>query len=95
MSEITKIRSESTGFIAEERLWTTVDGKIVRDGDYRAAQLLAPKGGTIPERVALKLGLAKGIKIESLEKSAPKPKTTAPEDIESRSTRPESVKATR
>lgn len=81
------LRQESIGFVSEERLWLTVDGRVVRDGDYRASQLLVAKGGTIPDKLARKLKLDKGVKIEALE-TAP-PKTVAPEEIQGRQTRPE------
>ena len=89
MVELTEIKKESTGYIAQERLWLTTDGKIVKDGDVRAAQLLAPSGGTIPEKLAKRIGLDKGAKIEPLQKLE-SPKTIAPETISERSTRPES-----
>lgn len=83
------LRQESVGFVSEERLWLTVDGKIVREGDYRASQLLVAKGGTIPDKLAKKLKLDKGVKIEALETSPPK--TISPEDIAQRSDRSERV----
>lgn len=88
MVEIKPIKSDSAGFTATERLFLTRDGKIVQEGDYRASMLLAPKGGVIPVKLAERIGLAKGIKIEPLERS-PAKKTIAPEDIDTRSTRPE------
>lgn len=93
--EVTKIRQESVGFIAEERLWLASDGKtILRDGDWRAAQLLAPKGGVIPEKLATRLGMGKGVKIEPLQ-TAPPTLATSPEAIETRETRPEKPSAKR
>lgn len=91
--EFKEIKSESAGFIATEKLWLTKDGKIVRDGDPRAAMLLAPKGGVIPQKLATRLGLAKGITIEPL--LASKPKMVAPEEIATRQTRPEKPTAER
>jgi len=95
--------SKSDVIVANERLFLTRDEKsVVREGDHRAASLLAPKGGIIPERIAARLGLNKGTKVEPLEKApgkkeakAEEPKTVAPEQIQERQTRPENVRHTR
>jgi hypothetical protein len=52
----------------ESRLWKTADGKIVPDGDPRAAVLFATAGDEIPEQEAEELGIGK---------PAPKAKVTA------------------
>lgn len=98
-------RKESIGLVAQEKLFLTSDGKIVLEGDRRAATLLAAKGQVVPEKLAKRLKLDSA-KVEPLEKAATgiesatggfhvkhggfnHPATTAPEDISSRSTRPE------
>ena len=91
--EIKRIKQESHGYIAQERLWLTTDGKIVLDGDWRAAQLLASKGSVIPEKVAKRLNFGNGINVEPFEKEPRK--TVAPEEIATRHTRPEKPTAER
>lgn len=101
-------KKETGGYLSPERVYTTRDGKIVREGDARAAQLLAVKGGIIGEKLAVRLGIDKGAKIETMQKpeaksdfvfggaqKKPEPKTVAPEAIQERSTRPERVPTTR
>lgn len=72
------------GFLATEDLFLTKDQKtIVKEGDARAAFLLARKGQTVSNKIAKALGLT--------EESVAAEKTLSTEAIESRSTRPESV----
>lgn len=66
------VRESQSGFVAEEKLWLTADGKIVRDGDYRAATLLAMKGAVISEKVAKRLGL-ENVEVEPLETAPARP----------------------
>ena len=89
-------KKETGGYVASERCYLTRDGKIVREGDKRAAQLLAPKGGLIPSKLGVKLRLDSA-SIESLPsaKKAEKSDVVSPTEIESRSTRPETVKHVR
>lgn len=95
-AELSRIRQESVGFVSQERLWLTSDGKIVRDGDWRASQLLVAKGGVIPEKLAKKLGLDKGVTVLDFQSEPPsKAKAVSPEDIAARSTRPEKPSAER
>lgn len=70
MAEIAK---ESAGYVVKEKLWLTSDGRIVHDGDHRAAQLLGVKGTVLSEKAAKRLGLDKGVKVEALEKGEVKP----------------------
>ena len=88
--------SEGTELIATEDVFLTAghlngDKTVVGAGDPRAAILLARKGHVIPAKQAKQLGLTKDSKVSK----PPPPPVVAPDDIESRSTRPESVKATR
>lgn len=99
-------KKESGGYIASEKCWLTKDGKIVRDGDVRAAQLLAPKGGVISLKQGERLKLDDA-KLEPLQKPTVKEvnfgpakteakkeesvKTVAPEDISTRQTRPQEI----
>jgi len=104
-------KKETNGYVAPERVYATRDGKLVRDGDVRACQLVAVKGGLIPEKLAKRLGIDKGAGIEALQRpeksdfnfggmqtkkeAKPEPKTVAPEAIQERSTRPETISRTR
>ncbi len=65
MSEAFK--KESGGFVALESVYLTTDGKIVVEGDSRAAIFLSPKGGRVTDKLGKKLGLATA-KIEPIEK---------------------------
>lgn len=61
--EITDSRREKkamSNYIAERRLYLAEDEKtVVEEGDPRAAFLLAPEGGEVPEDRAIELGLMK------------------------------------
>ena len=103
-------KKDASGYIATERLYLTLDGKIVQEGDHRAAQLLAVKGGRVSDKLVKRLKLDKA-KVEEREESTatkqgfelkahggyPKAavKTAAPEAIVERATRPERVSTTR
>ena len=96
-------KKESNGYVATERTYSTRDGKLVREGDARAAQLVAVKGGLISEKLAKRLGIDKGAALEFAQKPEKsdfifggqqkknETKTVAPEQIETRTTRPEPV----
>ena len=95
---MSEFKKETSGYVAPERLWLATDGKIVREGDFRAWQLLSSrKGDVILERTAKRLGLD-AAKIEPLQKKASEaeaPKPVAPEEIKTRATRPERVSEVR
>ncbi len=98
-------KKESIGFVAQERVYLTTDDKIVLAQDKRAAHLLAAKGDVVPEKVAkrLKLDNAEIEPLEESRKAEASPHggfdvvhggykqaaTIAPEEIASRSVRPE------
>jgi hypothetical protein len=90
-------------FVATEDLFLTanfpVTGEktIVSAKDWRAGILLARKGTSIPERLAKQLGITETLDIAPTQLEPPKAaeKTVAPEEIESRETRPEKPAARR
>ncbi len=73
------------------------DKTLVGASDPRAALLVARKGQVIPARDAKRLGITKDSILAGAETPAPiaEAKTVAPEDIESRATRPEKISSKR
>lgn len=61
------LKKETNGWVSDERLWLTVDGKLVLDGDRRAAQLLCNKGDTLSHALVKRLKL-EAARVEPLEK---------------------------
>lgn len=91
MSKAFEPAKGTTELVAAEDLFLTADfatkgdKTIVRGNDARAAILLARKGTSIPERLAIQLGGEAGtLKIADLS-----PPTVSTEDIAARKTRPE------
>lgn len=81
MSEFKIKQTNPQCIVALERLYLKSDHKtICRECDPEAASLLAAAGSEIPIKLAIRLGLTDGGK--------PETKAIAPEQIESRSTRP-------
>lgn len=84
--------------IADVDLYLTSDyvqtGKviIVSGDDSRAAFLLARKGDAIPQKTAKRLGITEDLKVAEIQRA---PRTIAPEDIATRSKRPEKPTDTR
>lgn len=79
-----KETATSSIIIAKERLWLADDGKtIVKDGDPRAASLLAAPGGQIPPRWVERLGITEA----SLAADAPAAESIPPAEIKGRKTR--------
>ncbi len=103
-------RKDSAGYVANQKVFLTADGKLVQDGDHRATQLLAVKGALLSEKLGKRFSLDKA-KLEPLEKGTgikhgfslsnsgfnnpPKVATIDPEEISARSTRPETPRQTR
>ncbi len=52
-------RISRVDIVANERLYLTTDGRVVKEGDKEASSLLAAKGQLIPEYLVKKLGLDK------------------------------------
>lgn len=52
-------RISRVDIVATERLYLTVDRKIVKEGDKDAASLLCSKGDIVPERLVKELGIDK------------------------------------
>src|SRR5262245_8552642 len=68
---------------ADRRLWQTAAGRLVEDGDPKASRLVASAGGTIPAKLAARLGL----KLESGKVTQGKP--PAPEPVASTAIEPD------
>lgn len=66
---VTKGNSSGETYVADEKLWATVDGKVVKDGDPAAAVLLITPGMEIP----LEEAQAKGLVTKAPKKQASKP----------------------
>ena len=79
-----KATTSSTIVVAKERLYLAADGKtIVKEGDARAATLLAAKGHRIPPRWVERLGITE----KSLEEVSEPAPSIPPAEIKSRKTR--------
>lgn len=85
--------SERVDLVAAEDLFVAADGKtVVGAKDKRVAFVLARRGDVLDSATIKRLKLSKDTEIDG---TAPDVAAVAPEEIESRSTRPEKVKATR
>ena len=62
------LRKSAAGLVAAKRLYLTRDGRVVTDGDVRAAFLLAPEGAEVPRSAIHHHGLT--------ENTAPLPPVT-------------------
>lgn len=94
------VSTSTEDYIAQVDLYTTSDGpgtEIVGEGDYRARFLLARKGTPIPGKLAKRLGIDENFKLQPVQKAPPEEAaaTVAPEQISSRSKRPQEPQATR
>jgi len=83
--------SERVDLVATEDLFVAADGKtVVGKGDKRVTFVLARKGDVVDSATIKRLNLSKDTEIDGSVGTF-----VAPEEIETRATRPEKVKATR
>lgn len=95
------LKKSPAGLVATERLYLTRDGRVVLDGDVRAAFLLAPEGAEVPRSAIHHHGLTENtaplpplkpadVVPASAEEFVPS-KTIANESIDTRTDRAERV----